>query len=423
MADFNYVVQNFTLSTGTGTQDITVSGLTTQPSAVMFIVSGATANDTAAASQRLCIGYTDGTRDRSHSISSYEGGSASDGGVMWRKDACISFCTEFGGTGEDNSFSFNSWITTGDYGVRLDIDNQSDDAFLGIAIFFYGSDITNVRVDGMENLGTGTTPVAITSPSFQPNLLIISGMNKGSNVDGGADDQAFLSLGFGVDSDGAGTVEQGCSAFYTVHSNDPQINTSIIRNNAIVAGLSDGAEDWYGGLDSFDASGFSIDPSASSGTSYFSYLAFNISNSPDLAVFDFDWPTSGSINEETPGFNPEGVLMITDGQVGTINTVDSTDIGGINIVASDGTNTYTTAATAQDQDFTPTCKSWQINKVKIIGDDNSVQVDSSAFAFDSLGYNITLTTNPSTAFKGVSLVIGQGGVTNTDIEIPVGPVW
>ena len=406
MADVKFEVVNFALSTAaaTNTQDITISGFGT-PSAAIFIVSGAVTDDTVAADQLLSIGFTDGTRQIVHGIRNTDA-AASATCVRTYKTAAVITNSVSNGSSDLLNFSFTSWITDG---VRLTIDTQSASAFLATCILIGGADVANAYVDS-KSMGTGTSPIAIDfsdegGTDFEPDVVFT--LDNRSTSDPYRQNGNILSFGCAL-NDGADTNR--CIAVTTDTASDPTNNTSSVSNAEVFRQLNAGALLTEGNIDTFAATGFSITPSASTANSILSWLALKFTNSPDLDLFDMEYPTSGPYAETTPVFTPNfGLIAAVVGPTAR-NNLTTASTWGMSISAFDDTTVSTISNTSEDNVADTVAKSLHNTKIKVLDDDGStVAVDQTSDpVFDSAGWDIALTTNPASAVLGWGFAVGTG---------------
>lgn len=407
-ADVNFEVVRFALSTAaSGTQDVTVSGFGT-PKAAIFILTRATSDDHYAGHFATSIGWTDGTNQNVNSVYSSNNQTKTESSRSQRADRVLTV-PDTAGAAEAYGFGFNSWITDG---VRLDIDTQTTTAFLCTCILINGADVSNVHVGSHDDLGTGTSAVDINTVGFEPDLVMVTQtFNPTALPD--ENPHALISFGVGI-NDGSDT--QRCLSISSKDNvTSASVVTASVHNDSIIAQAWDGALAWKGVIGSYDSSGFSITPSASANSTIPLYLCLKFTNSPDLSLFDMTIPTSGNYAETTPGFEPVfGLMGITQGPTAR-NTVaaSGTELGGMSIAAFNSTDINTITATEDDNVSTTYSRNTNSDSFRVIGVGSEVVTAEGTYAFDSDGWDFTLTTNPSAAMLGWGLAIGAGAAAAT----------
>ena len=416
MADVNFTTTDFTISTGTGTQDVTVSGMSASGDikAVIFICSGGTVDGTAAADARMSVGFSDGTTDYVGSTWVDDGQTTTNATRHLRSDGVIAMYTDIT---LDHIFSVNSFITDG---VRLDIDNQAATAFYCTVVFIHGTDVTNASV-GEVNLGTGTAAIDITAPAFEPDIVFL--LNSGtSSAPPNAEGNSSFGFGCAIND---GSASQACAAFGSQDNQSDSSNSiTMIRNDRISTLVFNNNPQYDVLLSDFDANGFSLTPSLSAGSDRIFYLALAFSNSPDIDLVNMSYPTSGDYAETTPGFQPDFGMIVQTGDGNTINTKNGVG-GSFSIAVFDDTNIFTDTITDEDGITLPggttNAQSLHSSSLKILSEDGATTlVEASGYAFDSSGVDFTLTTNPFPAELGWALYVGQaagGGGGPIEIEV------
>lgn len=404
MADTKFEVTRAALTTAaaTNTQDITISGFGT-PKAAIFIVTSAITDATVAADAMFSIGWTDGTRESAACYLSDDDGVNTYAQNAHYNNRVISFHGP-GSQTETTGFGFDSWITDG---VRIVVDEQADAAYLCTVILIGGSDVSNVYVGNYDDLGTSNQTIDITDPGFEPDVVFMAHTQETSW--GTPANQAYFSVGCCI-NDGADT--QRCIAKYLDHNQSTSSHYGLIENTAASALIHSSATFFDSTIGTFDSSGFSVTVSASAFSTVMSYLAIKFSNSPNIDLFDTSWPTSGSVNEETPAFEPSFAMIFDLAGISTRNTRTNAD-ASFGITAFDSNGAYSISSTHDDDGLTNE-KSLSNDSIGLLGSDGSTtEVAASGYAFDSLGYNVTLTTNPASARLGWAFVIDSD--TGTDL--------
>jgi hypothetical protein len=399
MADVKFEVTRFAMSTGSGTQDVTISGFGT-PKGAIFIFSCATVNDTVTTHSRYGIGMTDGTRefcwyqvdrDALSTIDSHR--------RSWT--SCIKSFT-IGGTSIDLDFSFNSWITDG---VRLNIDNTSPSAFLVTTVLIGGADVSNVYVNAYNDLGTSTRTVNITAPGFEPDIVFLP-MPFMTDYNGSVNFfDTRLSLGVGVND---GTDKQAAIASHS----DDGVGTSDVRtgvsNTYGIVRVDNGNSSFglTGNITDYDASGFSVGVTNSAVSAILFYMCIKFNAGVKFDVIDLDIPTSGTYTISSLGFRPEFGFMCTAIAPTTRETVESANDLSFGIFAHDETNQYMVNTKAQGDASTSVCKTLAADSFKMLDYNTAnTEIEVSNLAIKGDGYEWSFTTHPGLTTLGWALAI------------------
>ena len=402
MANVEFEVTRAALSTAAagGTQDITLSGFGT-PKAAIFIISGGTTDDTITGDAIIGVGFTDGTRENVCCMRAADGTANSDTGRTHRTDSCVAVPTTAGGL--EGRFGFNSWITDG---VRLDIDDDVAAGYQVTVIFIAGSDVASVRCDHYDDLGTGTSAIDINTVGFEPNLVFMTctGLNSAPSAN---NSQAILSFGCATNISAA--VTQRVAIHGSNDSSGNQTVTSFIGNDSITGQAISGSSQWDAVIEAFDSSGFSINPNANAGSDVIFYLAIQLSGSPDIDLFDMTWPTSGNYAETSPGFQPTFGLIASNQGPTARNAATGSNNGTLSLMAFNSSTIYTTTHAEDDASATMVSKSLASDQGRILDLDGTNDSVLGTYAFDSAGWDFTLSTNPGTAILGWGLAIRDTG--------------
>lgn len=394
MADVTIRTVRATVPTSGSTLDVTISGFG-DVKAVVFFSSRASSDDTAASHAAFDIGFIDReTTPNRCGVSIFDQTALSTTNTWRDLDASV-IQTGLGGAGTpDFVLDFNSWITDG---IRLDIDDNPGGARLLTCIFIGGTDAAESFV-GTQSLGTGTSAIDITAPGFEPDIVF--GLANGGTTNAA---HAIQSFGCAV-NDGADT--QGCLSY----SGRDGVTTSVVcgslRNNRFLTQTFNDAESWNLTIGSYDASGFSVTPSASAGSDTLLYLALKFDNSPDISLDFLDGPTATGDHATTaPGFEPDfGMLFMSDNT--TANTVQGID--GWGVYSFDATNDYSNSVANQDGVGTTVSRS--LSSSGKIRDFDGAAADKHVgtfSSFDATGYTLNFpTTVPATASKWMALTVG-----------------
>lgn len=405
MADVKFEVARVSISTAAAgnTQDITISGFGTPKAAIFIGSEGSSAGGT------FGIGWTDGTREFVFSVCAEDNRSTSDTHRMTQADACYRLPQPASGNNLQGEWSFNSWITDG---VRVDIDDAWNAGQEVTVILIGGTDVTSAYCNWI-NMSTSTS-IDVTAPGFEPDLVFLTSVC--ANYDPGptrVNTQAMLSFGACI-NDGADT--QRMAGFSNVDAQaTTDLHTYISNTQAMAQPWT--SLTWTATVGSFDANGFTISPNVSTGSDRMAYLALEFANSPDIDLFDMQWPTSGNYAETTPGFEPSFGLIASLFGPSSRNTHTASGGYGFGITAFDDTTIGTAGMSGQHGQGTSNENGWDSSNLTLHDDAGNTEVAASSYAFDSSGWDFTLTTNPASALLGWGLAIGPatggGSITGT----------
>lgn len=217
----------FASNTGTGTQDLTVSGSDT-PVAVLIEISSATTSGTAIAGMRFGAGFSDGTNSRAFSVFSENGVVGANSGGRNSATNLVEM-TSAGSTVIDGRAAFSTWLNSGgSVGVRINWTSAPSAAYLLNVTFFFGA--TEALVSTLTTSATENATVSISGMSNQPNLALgfFGSTGAGFNT-------INRSLGWAADNEG--TIEQGCKIFSEIDASGPPASAGDILNDRIGGAL------------------------------------------------------------------------------------------------------------------------------------------------------------------------------------------
>jgi hypothetical protein len=391
MADI--AVTRFALATGAAgtTQDITISGFGT-PSAVMFFAAVASSNNTVTDHSRFAIGFTDGTLQGAYQVRARDARSTASS--MYRIHNTSRVITLVSGTSATShgALFFNSWITDG---VRLEVEIAPTDNWIITAVFFSSNvDVKQLEVDLPNNTATHD----INTVGFEPDIVFAFTHNHTTNTG-----TANGTMTFGVAAnDGSDT--QKCIAYLQSDSvATTGVNTEVLDNR-----VASQVGDYNITISDFDADGFSYTSSIGPNTDWITFLAIKLPAGHQFKLFGTTVPTSGSINATAPGFTPYFGLMGLLAGPTAVNT--NTDTGGSvwSVAAFDAASFGVASVSSADNVTTTIDKSYTNTTLNLLrASDGTIETTSSSYAFESDGWDITLTANPATAILGFGLAIGE----------------
>lgn len=398
-ADVKFAVKSFALSTAaaTNTQDVTVTSFGTVKAAI-FILSGGTVDGTPAAHINFSVGFSDGTNDQASGIHFADNVSTSNSSRSTTHSGCMILPSPDGAT-VVLKFSVDSFITDG---VRLYINNAAESAFLATCILIGGSDVSNAFVGYDIINGSGANPV--TSPGFEPDMIFGATCCYRTPTQGEDYPEALISVSAALND---GFEKQRTATIFQddAYSGGSRI-TSVIHNDAVGVVHTTTLNMLYQ-LTSFDATGFTLDPTSNAVDAEFGFLALKFTNNPGISLFDVSIPTTGNYEETAPGFEPNFCFLATAVGVDTLNTVQSdADLGGLGITAFDASTVNTVSAVGEATVSTKTADSQLVSNFELLNNDATDYVVSSGYTMDSGGFTATLTTNPTVTLLGWGLAFG-----------------
>ena len=402
MPDVVIRTTRFATPTSTGNVDVTTADLGGKtPKAVIIIASHADTDGTAEDGLALGVGFADATLEGSANISSQHAQTTTSTRRRFRTVLVIDLLV--GATAQVTA-NFVSFITNG---VRLNFTAVDSDAQLFTVIFFAGDDLS-AHSDSID-LGTGTSALDQTAPGFQPDLVFVAGCAITANTQSGV---AIFHFGVAV-RDGSDT-NRGIS-WSSANALGTSAATLQMHTDSIGGEITT-SQIWEASIDSFDASGFSITPSANAGNDVVIYLAISVGGL-SAWVGSLDSPTSTGDDAQTgPGFKPQFVMLgMTAAQAE--DTVESdADAGpiGFSVFDKDG-NEFSTAVVEEDAVTTTNNQSLADNQAVNFPNDAGTQIMAATFStMDANGWTLNFSVADGTARKWFGVAIEE--VVAPDIE-------
>lgn len=405
-------VVEFTLNTGTGTQDITGSlgGLT--PKAALFFVTRATVNGTAAAHIAISIGAATGVSNEwAYTGNGEDGQATTDYQHTNASNRCI-LLTDPGVSTVDMDAEFSTFITDG---VRINITTASS-AYKGICVLFAGSDLST-HANNVADVGDSTdTESNVTAPGFEPDLVFACLTDGPLDTSGSS-----IELSFGICHNGVSITER-CILLRNQNgeaAGDPKfwLNTGFSGGHISAAG----GADWDLEIDSFDASGFSMFTRNGGGNnSGVGYLALAFAGAVGISLNTEATPTSiGNSSTTNPGFTPQAVIGVqTYGQ--SVDTeIDNTSDAGAWGIAAFTANTELCVAVADEDAAATTNTQSHINtkSIDVPNDDGSVALTADFVSMDANGYTLDWTDVEAAGRQGFFVAIEE----IADVGLPTAP--
>jgi len=395
MADVKFETVRVALNTGTGTQDITISGFGT-PVAAMFYFEWATADDTITARTRSSVGYTDGTNQCVTAITSIDNVTTSNTARIQNSTNVIQEITT-GST--QGAAKFDSWVTDG---VRIDITNAPSGAFFVTVVLIGGADVVSAKAALSATMTSATT---VHTVGFEADLIftncIGSANNNASSPEGALIFSSAISVNDGSDSN----YMVGMHAEDNASTSDTYNYTSTVY--CIGQVNNSGGAVWLGGINTYTSTGFTVSATTTP-SDKFCYLALEFANNPTITVAMEDSPTvTGTKSFGATSTTPEFGMVISGGNSSLATFQSNTMVG---MFVADASNQYGWSFVDEDAKAVTVCKS-------IIKDGGLVQLitastkfDSTFTGFTSTGMDLSFTEVNATARKWITLFIGDGAV-------------
>lgn len=395
--------------TVSNTVDLTVSGFGTATAAVIFLSRAATA-DNPSTNAGFSTGFWTASTQSAVAVQMDSGLSAStETARAITTGRAAQLLSAASGTSDDSSFYELTASSITD-GIRLTVSSSSASlTYYVYAILFKGT--TNVYV-GSQSLGTGTSAIDITAPGFKPDLVLFH-----TNGDASApriNNNAIYSIGV-AHNNSSDTVSQGMAGFWSEDNQSDTDSGSYIRSGYVAGQVFNGTASWLASVGSFDASGFSITPSASANNDPVYFLALELADPDDAYVGIVDSKTSTGTQAYTgAGFTPEvlGLIQTACTAEATITTQGSIAFG-----TTDGTRTRVFSVRDANGAATTDCGSKSKDQPLYIRlNDGTVDAEASLSSFDADGWTLNYSDGSASARKMLAFAIGDstaGGAAPT----------
>ena len=358
------------------------------PKAAIFILSGGPTDTSIGANLNLSIGFTDGVNQNASSTYAADNVSSSLAGRLARTDRVIVGCNGGDTPVETVGCSFSQWTANG---VEITRDLEVFSTTIMSVILINGDDVAEVYA-GSKAL-TGTAPISITDPTFEPSLVF-----QHSACYGTLDTpNGFMYGSFGIGINDGPLTQKSAGWWVNRAVTAPQATLALLDSFAHQA--FNLAVSWAANITSYDPTGFTLTPTADPVGDYVFYLAIRLTGSPDIALFDTSIPTTGNYIQNF-GFEPDfGFIVSADSLTTRNSAAQATDILGVSFSSFAGSpsNQATICGTFLD-DSTVTntvAKSIGSSKLYVRSWDNSgwAVVEDSHVATPT-GWDFTLTINP-----------------------------
>ena len=267
----------------------------------------------------------------------------------------------------------------------------------------------------------------VTSPSYQsplnvdlgfvPDIVIVHGIGLNMSINGDGDGSRLFHFGI-VDlrstpiERGISLADQGGTSPTNVgyHISDTSVGGqqpgSAWLTNTYLINLS--------AWDSYPNQGFTVNdnPSVSVSDDLF-YLALKFAPDAKIKLDSFDIPTSGDISVTNTGFKPNQLIMVSSSA--TAYDTDTRSPLGQAYTFATATDQYTYNIHDVHNVTTSNTASESLSGFAL-RDENGDLAKSSSFAFDSQGFDWTLSTNPSSTYKGFYLALGDSSTVDINLQ-------
>ena len=403
-------VTRIACNTGTGTQDITITGFGT-PKAALFICSVATSNGSAASDFSLSIGAATGASNEwCLSINNEDGQSDTDTAATTDSDKCVRINTA-GTPTVDGEAEFTAFITDG---VRINWTNAPSAAWLLTVVLFGGTDLSahanNVALgDSLDNA------VDVTAPGFEPTLLIAV-CQGGLGMD---DNATSLQHSIGVIHNGGGVSQRSVGFRHPNGAAEGQPDGRCTETYGILQITSAAALDWGGEFGTFDGSGFTVTTRiAGANSTSLMYLALRLGGSESGWVGTVDTPTSPGDDAETgPGFEPQLVLQIGTHMEAVDTAYNSSPLAGaLGLSAFSPDNEYMTSVADEDAATTTDTQSLSTDTaIELPQDDGTTGLTAAFASMNNDGWTLNYSAVEGNAKKFFGLAIES--IVNIPIPI------
>lgn len=402
--------------TAGATQDITFSGLTETPKLAIFDAIRATVDGTPIAHVSISKGATDGVNQWAVGGGSQNGVSTTQSKRIGSSSRLLYFITSNANTVE-GAASFNSWITTGDRGVRIDWDNLPDAARFFRVTVIGGSDV-EVDVDS-PNITAAENATQDVDCGFVPDFLGVVGDSAAFN--GTVQDVLSYSVGYAlngasiknrsfgiISSDGGST--QNMSQYYRNNRCliAGQISSADVSRTAEVTDFLD-----TGVGDAVD--GFEVTKRDGAFNFRFCYYAVKVTGF-DVDLVDESTPTATGEQDFTGlSFKPQ---MVEGYGMRIVNTSTNTlQKGSISHLYFDATEESAMDITMEDGASTTVCESQYSSSAVIIREDDGTDLIIGGFVeFLSNGWTVNYTGVAASALRLIWLAVEEdtgGGISAT----------
>lgn len=312
--------------TGSGTQDITVSGFGT-PKAAMFVCSDNSALQTNQTGRKASWGFTDGSADRCAYASSEDGVNPSDTYRQARSNVVVYFADDAGAG--DREAAFQEWITDG---VRINWtfaagSTPRGDNWMDV-VLFGGADLS-AKVDDFS-VPDSTGSVGVTVGFEADHVVCLStGLAFGTSLNATAGDALFCA-GACANGGGADPQPQFGIAQIDKDAASPTEQAAWFDNAHVVRRITPTAGGAGVRLGSFTSTAFTATRDDSDGADVqVAYLALAYGGAlTGHTVHQHLVPTAtGVLDDTSAGFKPQAVLMFNTNITGANQIITAATAG------------------------------------------------------------------------------------------------
>ncbi|OQB42199.1 MAG: hypothetical protein BWY09_00468 [Candidatus Hydrogenedentes bacterium ADurb.Bin179] len=261
--------------------------------------------------------------------------------------------------------------------------------------------LTNAHV-GSVSLGTGTSAINVTAPGFRADLvLLLSTWAANATVTAaarGSFGAAQISAG--------GTVAQGCISYESTDNAAASTARTIVLNDKALARITSGALAVECAIGAND-NGFSITPSADSGSQYAYYLAIECPDPEDAYVGVVDTITGEGDQAYTgAGLTPQALILAST-LATAVDTV--TDSGAFNVGFGGPATSEWSSVYIDEYNSDPTDTEGYVDTSNILHIRSAVGTEdtvASLTAFGSDGWTLNYSNGSGAARKMLAIAIG-----------------
>lgn len=401
-------VANITLPTGGSTVDFTIAGFGT-PLWYEIAASSATALGTSTAHLSFGHGVGDGTRQWAVACQSEDASGVNDTSRYSSSSRSLSLLTP-GTTNLDGELSFNSFITDG---VRFNVDNAFNAAWLGTITLFKGTGVSVYAGSFVIDNSIDAT-VDVTAPNFQPTYAQFSTVGDSS---AGANTTAMMSQGFAVSNGG---IVQRAITWGQKNSGSTSVVAAQLHVTRMCSAVTVAVTsiDWAAELTAWLTTGFRIatrDSGAASPIVY--YLAVR---APDnlASCFTVTQPTATGNNSKTLSGHKPQWLKLLHSRIGTASSfITDNDAAVLGVSSITSSAQGSVSGSSQDAVGTMVAKSRKNSIALDIPSHTGANENKATFvSFDATGWTLNYSAARGTANLLVGLSIQEsptGGVTGT----------
>jgi hypothetical protein len=366
------------LSGGTGLLDITIPGIGT-PKAAIFILSWATADNTASTNAKMSIGFTDGVRNRCADLTSNDNGGTS---VCSRGFNNSVYHLRSGGGTLHQEGVFDAWIPDG---IRI---NQTTGVTNCLAtVVLIGGTEPQCYVGTLTNNASIGGTAAITDPGFTPHTIFFVSANTTSTH------VADACLAWGCADRVGGVTTQRSAGIAELNGAATTSVAAYFSNAHACKVLSDAAAGVGIDITSFDANGFTATTRDVAASTSWGYLAVTWGTRQHALSTVFSPTATGASAQTWPGFKPQALI---GGQqiLGSQNTFTANqNAGGFAAAAVTPAAAYCTSI--NDQDNVSTTNSQTLSDdtaVHLPDETGTALLVASLTSMDATGYTLNYST-------------------------------